>query len=133
MFLNDVQSYLSTHGAVGVELNNHTDITPWLKLLIMLYADDTILVSDTKEDFQKSLNLFNQYCNDWHLKVNINKTKVVVFGARQTQNFDFKLGNQTLEITKQYHYLGLTFSSNGSFLEARKHVVRQGKKALHLL
>ena len=133
LFLNDLQSYLNTHGVVGVELNDHTDLTPWLKLMIMLYADDTILLSDTPTDFQNSLNLFNQYCNNWHLKVNINKTKVVIFGARQVQNLIFKIGTQQLEITKQYHYLGVTFSSNGSFLAARKHVVQQANKALHLL
>lgn len=133
LFLNDLQSFLSNHGAVGVELQNHNNTNQWLKLMILLYADDTIIVSSDATDFQNSLNEFNRYCNIWHLKVNVNKTKAVVFGARKTQNFNFKMGTDTIEITKQYHYLGLTFSSNGSFLNARKHVVQQANKALHLL
>jgi hypothetical protein len=133
LFLNDLQTYMHINGCVGVELNDLDDVTLWLKLLILLYADDTIIVSNTADDFQKSLDIFNDYCKNWHLKVNINKTKVIVFGARQLRNFNFKLGTETLEITNKYHYLGVTFTSNGSFLSARKHVVEQASKAMHLL
>jgi len=133
LFLNDLQTYLNVNGATCVELTNPEDLSPWLKLLVLLYADDTIIISDKAEDLQNSLNLFNNYCTDWHLKVNTNKTKVVIFGARQLRNFSFNIGNQPLEITNRYHYLGVTFSSNGSFLAARKHIVEQATKALHLL
>jgi hypothetical protein len=57
----------------------------------------------------------------------------MVFGARQLRNYNFKLGDHTIEITDQYHYLGVTFSSNGSFLKARKHCAQQASKAMHLL
>jgi hypothetical protein len=133
LFLNDLQANMHLNGAVGIELEDTNDLTLWLKLLILLYADDTIIVSDNPVDFQNSLNIFYRYCNDWHLKVNINKTKVVVFGARQTQNYNFMLGDETIVSTDQYHYLGVTFANNGSFLRARKHVVEQATKAMHLL
>jgi hypothetical protein len=76
-------------------------------------------VSDNPADFQNSLNIFYRYYSDWHLKIYINKTKVVVFGARQTQNYNFKLGNEIIVSNDQYHYLGVTFANNGSFLRAR--------------
>lgn len=84
-------------------------------------------------DLQNCLNSFNSYCEDWRLKVNANKTKIIVFGARNPDNFRFTLGDNNLEITKQYHYLGLTFTSNGSFLTARKRIIEQSNKAMHLL
>ena len=133
LFLNDMQSSLNLNGSVGVELNDPLDLTLWLKLLILLYADDTILLSDCQNDFQNSLNTFHEYCNNWHLNINYNKTKIIIFGARQLQNFNFYIGNTPIEITDNYHYLGLTFSSNGSFLKARKHIAEQATKAMHLL
>ena len=133
LFLNDLETHMRSNGAVGVELNEPVDSSVWLKLLIMLYADDTVILSDNETDFQNSLNTFNNYCNNWHLKVNINKTKVIIFGARKTSQYNFKLGESSLEIISKYHYLGVTFSNNGSFLHARKHLVEQTNKAMHFL
>ncbi len=121
------------NGSIGIELTNPLDLSLWLKLLVLLYADDTVILSSSKTDFQNSLDIFHNYCDNWHLKVNLNKTKIVIFGARQLQNFNFKLGNNPIEITDRYHYLGITLSSNGSFLNARKHLAEQANKAMHLL
>ena len=133
LFLNDLQTNMVAKGATGIELIDQSDLTIWLKLLILLYADDTVILSTDQTDFQKSLNIFNDYCKNWHLKINIQKTKVLVFGARTHGNYNFKIGNQPLEITDKYHYLGLTFSCNGSLLNARKHTVEQANKAMHFL
>lgn len=131
LFLNDVQSYLCDKGAIGIELYHHSDI--WLKLLILLYADDTVILANSATDLQNSLHSFNNYCTDWHMKVNTNKTKIIVFGSRRTSNLSFIMGKESIEIVHEYHYLGVRFSSNGSFLKARKHVAEQANKALHLL
>ena len=133
LFLNDLQSHMSSNGAVGAELNESLDTTLWLELLILLYADDTVILSDNQTDFQNSWNIFNTYCENWHLNVNINKTKVIVFGARRTNLFNSKLGDKPIEISTKYHYLGVTFSNNGSFLHARKHISEQANTALHYL
>lgn len=133
LFLNDMQASLESYGGIGVELKNIPDASLWLKLLILLYADDTVIVSSCPDDFQKCLDAFSQYCNLWHLKVNLNKTKIVVFGARNTNRLTFLLGDHRLEIVDKYQYLGVVFSSSGSFLQTRKHIVQQAKKAMHLL
>ena len=133
LFLNDLETHLRSNGAVGVELNVPVDSTVWLKLLILLYADDTVILSDNETYFQNSFNIFNDYCNIWLRKVNINKTKVIIFGARKTNHYNFKLGESFLEITNKYHYLGVAFSSNRSFLHARKHIVEQANKSMHFL
>ena len=65
--------------------------------------------------------------------MNVSKTKIVVFGARQTSNLSFNLGGINLEVSDKYHYLGLTFSNSCSFLSARKHIAEQATKALYLL
>ena len=117
----------------GVKLNESLDTTLWLKLLILLYADDTVILSDIQNDFQNSLNIFNTYCKNQYLNVNINKTKVIVIDTRRTNLFNFKLRDKPIEITTKYRYLGVTFSNNGSFLHVRKHITEQGNKAMHYL
>ena len=52
MFINDMQNYIENHGGIGVELTECFDETLWLKLLLLLYADDTIIISDCPRDFQ---------------------------------------------------------------------------------
>ena len=43
------------------------------------------------------------------------------------------MGDNKIEIIKQYKYLGVVFSSTGSFLNTRKHIAEQARKAMHLL
>ena len=57
----------------------------YLKLFIMLYADETVLLSETADGTQRILTCFEQYCNIWKLKVNTGKTKVVTFSKRKAK------------------------------------------------
>ena len=41
-----------------------------IKIFIILYADDTVIMSETEEDLQQALLNFEQYCVLWKLKVN---------------------------------------------------------------
>ena len=36
----------------------------YFELLVLLYADDTVILSETTDDLQKALNEFECYCND---------------------------------------------------------------------
>ena len=102
-----------------------------LKLLAFLYADDTILLAESANDLQHILFHFDTSCKKWKLKVNLSKTNIIVFGCRNPASFSFKFSNKNIEITNEYKYLGLIFTSNGSFFTARKHLVPQAKKAMH--
>jgi hypothetical protein len=45
----------------------------------LLYADETIILSETEADMQYALAIFEKYCHHWKLKVNLQKTKVIIF------------------------------------------------------
>ena len=47
-----------------------------IKLGILLYVDDSILIDESRLDFQNSLVSVYDYCQRWTLSVNIFKTKV---------------------------------------------------------
>ena len=50
-----------------------------MKLLVLLYADDTIVLSNTAAGLQKALDDLSNYCTEWKLQVNSGKTKVIIF------------------------------------------------------
>jgi hypothetical protein len=55
----------------------------FVKLFSLLYADDTIILSETEADMQYALAIFEKYCHHWKLKVNLQKTKVIIFCKRK--------------------------------------------------
>ena len=78
------------------------------RLFAILYADDTAILSENKDGLQKALDIFESYCEIWKLKVNVNKTKVMIFCKKKFwHNFDFTLQEQLLEIIDTYSYLGV--------------------------
>ena len=106
----------------------------YIKLFIILYADDTVLLSETADGLQRTLTCFEQYCNIWKLKVNTNKTKVVIFSKRKTRlRHNFMIYGQNVEVQDSYSYLGINFNYNGNFCTARKKLLDQAQKSLFAL
>ena len=134
LFLNDLEAYLSHKNNDGVTIDiENEDFYIYLKIIILLYADDTVILARDPDSLQKCLNDFYDYCNEWKLDINTEKTKVIIFGSRGSSSLKFSIGSNTLEIVNQYKYLGVYFSKSGSFLNARKHIAAQAQKALYLL
>ena len=48
-------------------------------------------------------------------------------------NFEFKLGDNKIDICDDFKYLGTVFTKHHAFFKAIKHNVDHAKKALHLL
>jgi len=44
-----------------------------------LYADDIVILSESETGLQNGLDLLECYCDRWKLKVNISKTKAMLF------------------------------------------------------
>ena len=101
-------------------------------MFLLLYADDTVLLSENSVDLQNLLNVFVDYCDKWQLKINTDKTKVLIFSkGRIPNNLKFFMRNTELEIVKDYKYLGVYFARSGSFLRTRKYLSEQATKAMY--
>ena len=74
----------------------------------LFWADDLVLIFKTKEELQELLNILNKYSADWKMKVNIEKTKVVIFNKQGWALKGEKLyyRNNCLENVKYFKYLG---------------------------
>ena len=136
IFLNDLRHYLSTNGAQGVLCDSGDDenIHVFMRLFVLLFADDTVLFSKSKEDLQTALNIFSEYCTTWKLTINTAKTKVMIFSSgRQGKNLKFHVNGAELEIVNEYKYLGIYLARSGAFAKAKKHIVDQANYALFSL
>ena len=134
MYLNELEAYLLASGIERINLEFQNDeIVRFLKLLILLYADVTIIFSNNKDDFQKGLDAFYEYCQMWKLQINYDKTNKIVFDVRNVNTFAFKISEHAIEITDKYKYLTTLLFKSGSFINTKKHIAEQARKAMHLL
>ena len=128
LFLNDIELYLQENINDGIDIEH-------LKLYLLLFADDAVLFSDTREGLQNSLRSLENYCNKWNLTVNVEKTKIVVFrkGGALAQNDRWYFAEQEVEIVNSFTYLGVVFTSGGSFMQNAKTLSGKPLRAMHQL
>ena len=100
-----------------------------------MFADDLVLISQTAEGLQNCLTNLQSYCKKWCLTVNTDKTKVVIFnrGGYKISKFAFLLNDNCIEIVQSYCYLGIMFSSTGSFSKACDALYDKALKAFYKL
>ena len=137
MYLNDLEEYLSENSVNHLEFLNENciqHIGMYLKLFLLLYADDTVIFAESAEDLQAALNIFEEYCSKWKLSINVSKTKILVFSKRKYNNKkEFLLNNEVVEVKDSCTYLGILFNYNGNFCQGRKKLVDQAQKTLYAL
>ena len=137
VYLNDLESFFFHNDLNGgIEYSSsHLDNAAYIyfKLFILLYADGTVIMSESPNGLQSALNVYNDYCKQWKLTVNINKSKVIIFSKGRQANYSFVLNDQILDIESDYKYLGVLFSKSGSFYSAKKQLVNQAEKAMYSL
>jgi len=73
-----------------------------LKLVMLLFADDAAVFANDPVSLQSMLNDIELYCNKWALKLNVNKTKVMIFENGRHTNYDFFLYNSKIEIVQSF-------------------------------
>ena len=109
IFVNDLAVQLKNLN-LGVEVANE-------KICLLMYADDIVLLTDSEEDMQVLLNKLGEWCNQWRLRINMNKSEVLHVRCKRKarSNFLFKLNGSVLNYTSQYKYLGLLLNEHMDF------------------
>jgi hypothetical protein len=88
LYVNDlhVEDFLALYGATGVELNcDIGDVEGFAKLLVLIYADDTVILADTAGNLQRRIDGLSEYCLKWKLTVNSEKNKNFNFFKEKTK------------------------------------------------
>ena len=133
IYLNDFQETMAKSysglKALNEQLTEELDIM--FKMYLLLYADDTIIMSESAGELQTALNALHDYCQKWSLKVNIDKTKIIIFSRGRVKKHPiFTLGNREIMVEEEYKYLGVVFNYNGSFKKAIGQQIIQSRKAM---
>ena len=125
MFLNDLQDFMKTDPNVGISIYQFF-------MILILFADDMVFFSDNRFGLQKSLDKFYDYCANWGLEVNVEKTKCMVFknGGKKHKFDKWYYNGQEIETVTEFKYLGFLFSSSGKFKIGLDNLLTRGEKAL---
>ena len=102
-----------------------------VKIPVLMYADDIIILSQSEKGLQVALNNLSAYCSRWKLTINIKKTKIIVFNSRNLKNKYFHINNKKVEIVDCYTYLGIVFTPSGKFKKSIDVLITKANKAWH--
>ena len=115
IYINELAKTLERSSAPGITLHD-------TEIKCLLYADDLVLMSPTKEGLQQHLDHLYRFCQTWALTVNLNKTNIMIFQKRsrsQDVRPKFSIDTKHVEYCTHYTYLGLKLSSTGHFNDVR--------------
>ena len=70
------------------------------------YADDAVLIADSRKKLQRMLNKLNAKCKTYGMAMNVKKTKVMVMSKEGKVKCNIKLDQEVLEQVDRYKYLG---------------------------
>ena len=105
----------------------------WVKLFLLLYADDIVLSAHSPDELQSLLEILKNHCISWKLTVNTSKTKMNIFrnGGRLPRDLRFIYNGEEIEIVKEISHFGIVFTSGGSCHETQKRWrVKHSKQSL---
>ena len=122
LYINDIPSLLEKANCNPVSLHN-------AKINCLLYADDMLVLSKSKKGLSKALHILEIYCQKWQLKINPDKTKIMIFNKIKYEENIFQIDGLPLETVKTYTYLGIKISNSGSFVSAIKELSNKAKRA----
>ena len=108
IFLADFQSLVESPNCDPVQLKENSNIG------CLIWADDILLLSKSKEGLENMLLALKLYSERNGMALNAKKTKVMIFNknGRHIRRV-FKFGQEKLETTRQYKYLGFLVTPSG--------------------
>ena len=124
--LNDILNHINSNvdGIISVDE---------IQLFLLLFADDAAVFTQDPQSLQLILNDIEQYCNMWKLKLNVNKTKIMILENGRHTNYDFFLYNTRVEVVKSFKYLGVYLHKNGKWNRTQSHIAQNASFSLHKL
>ena len=126
LILDDMTGYLNRNNGVGI--GN-------IKFNYLLFTDDLVLLKESPSGLQNLINGVEKFCSQWHMLVNLRKTKVVLFNNRffliQNRGIRFKRNNLPVEEKDCYNYLGVIISNGNRFEQYIEHKRDKALRAIY--
>ena len=125
LLITSVVEFVRDHGKHGVQMQKgHREI------FFLIYADDIALLSTTPVGLQTQIDNLAFASKNVGLKINTDKTKVMVFrrGGFLARGEKWFLDRIRLEVVNSYRYLGFTFTTKLSDNVALDNVATKAKQ-----
>ena len=124
IYIDQLEHHLQSHDQDAPQLLD-------IKVSILLYADDIVLLFQSPSGLQKRLNVLQLFCAEKLLLAHMSKTQVVIFSdLRHSHSDSFLHSHQQLQIVEQYTYLGIALHKGGFDKHAINKLTSAGKRAL---
>ena len=122
IFMADLPEKLSKKDSVSLEDKQ--------KVNCLIWADDTLLLSETETGMNHMLKDLDVYCKTNGLTINFDKTKCMIFNKTgRLLRRNFILGNSKIETVRSYKYVGVVFTPSGEIKSSLEDLRSRALKA----
>lgn len=83
-----------------------------VKIPILMFADDTLIISKTPNGLQRALSIFEDFCAARGLEVKVPKMKLMAFNPHRSFKGRVFMNKQPLELVRAFTYLGIQLKKN---------------------
>ena len=127
IFINDLNSNFEDAGCEpSTLLNSHVGS--------LSFADDLLIISESKEGLQNSMNNLGEYCKKWQLSLNVKKTKTMIVQNNCVVSVPFiNFNDVMIQNVCEYTFLGCLLKSNGNLKHSLDDLAKKARKVLFLL
>ena len=122
---------------ITVALSQNLDTDQLQLPNVLMFADDTVVFSECANRMKILIKNLESYTNKWGLKINLDKTKLMVFRNKNADGkkleVEFTLNNEKISYVDNYRYLGIVFQYTGSWTEQLSEAKTKGHRASLIL
>ena len=105
LFINDIEKLFEDIEGFKIGSKN---------VKFLLYADDLLILCKSQSDLQLSVSRLHKYTQKWGLRINVSKSKVIVFSKYRRRNYKLFVNGAILEQVDSYTYLDVDFHRTGN-------------------
>ena len=102
------------------------------KINRLLFADDLVLLADSKVGLQHALDGFAAACDNAGMKISTAKTEILHHSRKPVQCF-LQVGGVKLKQVEKFKYLGVAFTSDGTQDEEMDIRISKAGAVMHAL
>ena len=110
LFVNPLSRALRNIGPDGFLGNYHS----------LLLMDDTVIFATSRKSMKMKLNVLNNFCKLYNMKINAKKTKFIPLNTSDIS--PFVIGDSTIEMCTTYTYLGAIISAETIVQQIKTHI-----------